>query len=82
VRTITATEASRNFAGLLDAVEAGETVVITRGGRRIARIVGDNVSNGRALKDFLGRFPPDPGWAAEVRATRDIVRDDRDQWHD
>jgi antitoxin (DNA-binding transcriptional repressor) of toxin-antitoxin stability system len=31
MRTMTATEASRNFAELLDAIERGETVTITRG---------------------------------------------------
>jgi prevent-host-death family protein len=38
MRTVTATEASRSFAALLDEVEAGQAVVVTRGGRRIASI--------------------------------------------
>ncbi len=33
---MTATEASRSFAALLDEAERGNTVVLTRGGRRIA----------------------------------------------
>jgi antitoxin (DNA-binding transcriptional repressor) of toxin-antitoxin stability system len=35
---MTATEASRGFSDLLDAVERGETVQVTRGGRVIAEI--------------------------------------------
>ena len=38
MRTITATEASRNFSGLLDLIEAGETIRITRGNEPIAEV--------------------------------------------
>lgn len=38
MRTIIATEASRRFSDLLDAIEAGESVVVTRGNRPIAEI--------------------------------------------
>ena len=38
MRTMTATEASRTFAAVLDEAERGQTVVTTRGGRRIATI--------------------------------------------
>ena len=36
---VTATQAARNFANILDQVERGETIVITRHGQAIARIV-------------------------------------------
>ena len=38
-REVQASEAETNLAGLLDEVERGETIVVTRHGRRIARIV-------------------------------------------
>jgi antitoxin (DNA-binding transcriptional repressor) of toxin-antitoxin stability system len=38
VRTMTPTEASRNFSDLLDTIERGETVAITRGRHVIAEI--------------------------------------------
>jgi prevent-host-death family protein len=41
VRTIPASEGKTQFLRLLDDVERGETIVITRHGRRIARIVPD-----------------------------------------
>lgn len=41
MREVPASEAKTYLARLLDAVERGETVAITRHGRRIARIVPD-----------------------------------------
>jgi len=38
MRTTTATEASRNFSDLLDAIERGETVTITRGHHAVAEV--------------------------------------------
>ena len=39
MREIQASEAKTHFSELLDAVERGDTIAITRHGRRIARIV-------------------------------------------
>ena len=41
MREVPASEAKTHLSALLDAVERGETVAITRHGRRIARIVPD-----------------------------------------
>lgn len=41
VREIAASEAKTHLARLLDAVERGETIAITRHGRRVARLVPD-----------------------------------------
>ncbi|MFN8031348.1 MAG: type II toxin-antitoxin system prevent-host-death family antitoxin, partial [Dermatophilaceae bacterium] len=38
MRTITATEAARRFSDLLDAIEAGESVTVTRGNKPIAEL--------------------------------------------
>jgi prevent-host-death family protein len=38
VKTMTATEASRHFSDLLDAVERGETITIVRGSHPVAEI--------------------------------------------
>ncbi len=50
-KTVTATEAKARILALLDEVEAGEEVEITRHGRLVARLVP--VRGGKALK---GRF--------------------------
>ena len=44
MRRVQVTEAKAAFSGLLAAVEAGETVAITRRGRVIARLVPDTPS--------------------------------------
>jgi prevent-host-death family protein len=56
MREVTASEASRNFSALLDSVEHGETVVVTRGGRRIAAITPAPAANGGALNEVITRW--------------------------
>lgn len=74
MKQITATEAARRFSEVLDAVEhAGETFVITRGGRAVASIGPARTGNGRALRDLLRRHRPDPAWAGEIRDVRRLL---------
>jgi prevent-host-death family protein len=80
VRVITATEASRRFAAVLDEAEHGETIVVTRGGRRIAVIGPAPVAAGRAVKDVLGRHRPDESWAEDLRSLRAAVEDRPVEW--
>ena len=83
MKEVTATEAARHFSEVLDAVEhAGETFVITRGGRAVASIVPAPIGNGRALKDVLRRHRPDPGWAQEIREVRALLTDRELEWPD
>jgi len=71
MRTVTATEAARNFSELLDAIEhTDETFVVTRAGKRVAVIAPAPAGNGRALLEFLEANPPDPDWAEELRELR------------
>lgn len=71
MRTVTATEASRSFAALLDEAERGQTVVVTRGGRRIAAIGPAKASNGAEVLVLLGANVADDDFAADVLAARD-----------
>lgn len=85
MRLITASEASRNFASLLDRAEHGETIVITRGGRRLALIGPAPVANGgdfaEALLAFRGRHPEDdPTYGDDVLGARDLLTED-DPWN-
>ena len=50
---MTATEASRNFSDLLDLVEAGETVRITRGSEMIAEVAPARRRTGADLERAL-----------------------------
>jgi prevent-host-death family protein len=73
MHTVTATEASRSFATLLNEAEGGETIVITRAGRRIAMIGPVEASNGAELLALLAAHPSDENFAGDVRAVRDSV---------
>ena len=79
---MTATEASRRFAALLDAVERGETVIVTRGGQRIASVAPATSGNGRAVMELLSQRRLDPDFAADVRAVRELVTDEITTWPD
>lgn len=84
VRTITATEASRRFSDLLDAIEAGESVTVTRGSRPIAEIRPAVRRTGRDLHDALEGIPrPDAGFAADIaEAVGALTLERDDPWVD
>ena len=56
MREIQASDAKTHLPRLLDAVERGETVVITRHGRPIARIVPEANRRQREIDDALARI--------------------------
>ena len=77
---MTATEASRSFAALLDEAERGETIVVTRGGRRIATIGPATAANGREVLALLTGPPIDDEFAADVDAARAAVESEEPAW--
>lgn len=70
---MSATEASRSFAAFLNEVEQGQTVVVTRGGRRIATIGPVTAGSGAEVAAILRSHRPDADFAADVIAARDAV---------
>ncbi|WP_308492600.1 type II toxin-antitoxin system Phd/YefM family antitoxin [Microbacterium terrisoli] len=84
MRSITATEASRRFSDLLDAVEAGEGLTITRGNRVIAEIRPARRRTGRDLRLALEGMPPvDEDFAHDIADALRLVRDESvDPWRD
>lgn len=73
MRTVTATEASRSFAALLDEAERGETIIITRAGRRIASVGPVDLSNGSEVVALLAYGPVDDEFARDVAAARGAI---------
>lgn len=68
---VTATEASRRFADLLDGVEhRGEHYVIVRRGRVVARLEPAPVTTGADVKALLRRHRIDRDWATELTELR------------
>jgi prevent-host-death family protein len=86
MREMTASEASRNFSAVLDSVEHGETIVVTRAGRRIASISPASAATGAALNAVLanwrGTAALDDAFAESIAAARAAaaVDDDTDPW--
>lgn len=78
---------ARRFSAVLDGAEHGETIVVTRGGRRVALIVPAPRANGQAVSEVLtrwrGRLDIDDVFATHVAAAGETTVDlDRDPWHE
>ncbi|WBB75031.1 type II toxin-antitoxin system prevent-host-death family antitoxin [Micromonospora sp. WMMD1128] len=84
MRTISATEASRRFSDLLDAIERGESVVVTRGNRPIAEIHPAHRRTGRDLRAALTDVPsPDDHFERDIADALGYVTSERtDPWAD
>jgi prevent-host-death family protein len=84
VRTVTATEASRHFSELLDAVEQGETVTIMRGNHPVAEIGPARRRTGADLRAALeGSTPPDDDFSRNISAAMALVTSEAtDPWAD
>jgi prevent-host-death family protein len=63
MRHVQSSEAKTHLPELLDAVEAGETIVITRHGRPIARIVPESHQKKQEIREAI----------EELRALRDSL---------
>lgn len=83
-----ASEAARSFSAVLDAAEHGETIVVTRGGKRVALIVPAPRANGAALREVFERWSGnsafDDRFADHVADVRDAISGelDADPWRD
>jgi len=73
---ISATDASKRFADVLDAVEhRGETFTVVRRGRVVATIAPAARGSGADLRRILREHPPDAEWADELRDLRRFAGD-------
>ena len=71
---ISATEASKRFAEMLDAVEfRGESFTIVRRGRAIATIAPVRRLTYGELREFLRDNPPDSDWERDLNDLREFV---------
>jgi prevent-host-death family protein len=79
VPEVTATDASRSFADLLDGVEhRGERYTIVRRGRVVAQLGPVHAPSGAETKALLRRHRIDADWAGEVTALRsELVAEER-----
>jgi prevent-host-death family protein len=71
---VSATEAARRFADLLDAVEhRGETFTVVRRGRAIATVAPARRGTLADLREFLHEHPPDDAWERDLADLRGFV---------
>ncbi|MFT4235375.1 MAG: type II toxin-antitoxin system prevent-host-death family antitoxin [Microbacterium sp.] len=85
--TITATAASRRFSDVLDRVEAGETVRISRGGQVIAELRPASPHTGKGLRAALaGVSRTDDAdletMLSDLDTTRELLTDGSHSWSD
>ncbi len=74
---VTATDAARNFADLLDAIEhRGEHFTIVRRGKAIAHLEPMHDGLGTDVKALLRRHRPDPKWANDLDEVRALLEID------
>jgi prevent-host-death family protein len=71
MKDISATDAARGFAEMLDAVEhEGESFLVRRNGRPVARIEPAAGATGRSVKDLLANTSRDPDWIHDLGILR------------
>lgn len=71
---VSATDAARNFADLLDAIEhRGEQFTVVRRGKAVARLEPLNRGVGADVKALLRRHRPDAAWARELDEVRSLL---------
>ena len=82
MRTMTATEASRNFSDLLDAIERGETVTLTRGHQAVAEMRPPRRRTGADLRTALEPIPPpDDRFVADIAGALALISSEgTDPW--
>ena len=80
---VSATEASRRFSDLLDAVEVRrEVFVVMRRGRAVAAIGPAVVATGARASQILSDHPPDGTWSDDLRELRDSLAGNVESWRD
>jgi antitoxin (DNA-binding transcriptional repressor) of toxin-antitoxin stability system len=77
---VTATDAARNFAEILDAIEhRGEHFTIVRRGKAIALLEPIGRGRGADVKELLREHRPDSRWADDLDAVRGLLELDERQ---
>jgi prevent-host-death family protein len=88
VLEMTASEASRSFSAVLDEAEKGETIIVTRNGRRVALIVPAPRANGAEVcavfHRWAGQLEGGDGFEENVAKVRETASAelDGDPWRD
>ena len=71
---VSATDAARNFADLLDALERGEHFTIIRRGKVVGHLEPAHRGRGADVKSMLSRHRVDRAWSRELLESRKLLR--------
>ena len=85
MKTMTATEASRNFSAMLDLVADGETIRITRGNRILAEVTPARPRMAADLRAAIraANLPPlDDELAGDIESALEMLTVGSDPWQD
>jgi prevent-host-death family protein len=77
MKTVGVREVRQNIGALLDAVMAGEKIVITRRGQPIANLTA--VESNKSVKKFPDRSQFRKQFSRAKNSSKDIIRDLRDE---
>lgn len=71
---VSATDAARRFADLLDGVEhRGEHYTIIRRGKAVAQLEPITLGHGADVKAIVRRHRPDRGWSEDLARVRGLL---------
>ena len=71
---VSATDAARNFADLLDAIEhRNERFTIVRRGKAVAQLEPMPIGIGAEVKALLNRHRPDAAWTSDLGEIRALL---------
>ncbi len=83
MKRISATTLSRNLSDVLDAVETdGETFVVVRHGKEVAKLTPSRSPNGKAVIALLRARPEMGGFVEDVESVRDLLITEERVWPD
>lgn len=86
MREMTTSEVSRNLSSVLDQAERGETIAVTRSGKRVALIVPAPRANGAALAEVFrrwsGKLVADDEFEEAIEELRTLPARLEDPWRD
>ncbi len=83
MKELSATEVARRFSEVLDEIEhKGRSFAIRRKGKVVARMAPASKPNGARVKEILRKYPPDPGWAKELKEIRALLLPQERKWLD
>lgn len=84
MRSITDVQASRNFSVVLEAVENGEEIVVTRDGVPVARFVPERLNVAERIAAVMANHPLPPEaideWESAIKELREWQDDREREW--